>query len=419
MGIVSTTYCRPMLAFFVILLTLAASAGAQLKSARGILGGEFERQGYFYPTTQSVFSRYRQIASFELVGFLYNPNLLEFHLQSRIMNTSSLIATLATKARQHDVCFDLYDFSASLLQRTPFPISVHAKRNLSTIELKNGFIPTFYNEIMTQAMSLRWSPAISPRLPRMTFLYDRYDSKGLNPLAPLDQRNQNIQLTFDMSGRNNSEVSLDLLQRTRQDNVSHVRFVTQEVHFRGFSRPNELHQISTNANFWNENRISSLDAIVFWNSQYAGNLTNQLIGQFRLFNTPFARNIEGELRNQLNIALSAQWRGLLIVSHSEGRSGSPGEYSPIRATAATAGVTYQGEFEHLQTTLMSQGTYRRSQGPVTKQSLESIISGSIRTKGFAVVQVSLGDQLNMRRWWGFASRALLQNVATATVESNA
>jgi len=201
MGRISSIRWRSTIAPLVILLTVVAPARSQLKWVRGMLGGELERQGYFYPATESIFSRYRQIASLELTGFLYNPNLLEFHLQSHIMNTNSLITTLATKAKQHDVYFDLYDFSANILQRTDFPISVYAKRNISTSKLRNGFIPTFSNEIVTQVISFRWSPMVSAKLPRTTLLYDSYHSKGLNPVVPLDQRNQNIQLTFDMRGK--------------------------------------------------------------------------------------------------------------------------------------------------------------------------------------------------------------------------
>ena len=195
--------------------------------------------------------------------------------------------------------------------------------------------------------------------------------------------------------------------------------MTREVHLRGFSQLNEIHQLSSNANFWSENRIGAFHADVFWNSQYPNNLTNQLIGQFHLFKTPFATSIEGKLQNQLNISFAPQWRGLLIASHSEGRSGSSGQYDPLRTTLVTAGITYQDEFEHLQTTFTSQATYQRAQRALTQHLVESTLSGNIRTKGLPVVQISLGNQLNIRHWWEFAPRTLLQNVATATIESNA
>ena len=420
--------CRPLdskvwgpLVVVIMLSFLAPCASlAQFKSIHGVLGGMLEQEGYFYPTTQSTYSRYRQMIDVEIAGYIYHPNLLDFTLQTQFMNTNTLINNLSANTKQHEMYFSFYNLNGSMFKITNFPLFIYARRNLNTTKSDDEFLPTFYNEILTTEQGFRWSPQIKG-LPRMTFLYDDYASKGTNPLAPLDQRNRNLQLTLELFSKSNSNIGIDLLQRKRTDNVSKFSIITNEVHLRSFARIGEVHQLSANANFWNEQNVSSLNANAFLSSQFDSKYNNQVAGQFRFLTNPFATNLDAGIRDQLDVVFSPSWRGIFSTSHSEGFSRSLGTLAPTNATSISVGTNYQEGFSSFQTNITAQATYQQSQTAVRQRSLEGMLSAGVRTNTLRIGQISLSNQTNMRRWSASQDILLtvLQNATSATIESNA
>ncbi len=411
-------YARAFLAGF-LLVWPGGGAIAQFKSLQGTLGGEYERQRYEYTEAQSNYSTYRQVATLGASGYLYNPSLAEFNVFTRFINSNSLIANRLSSSEQHDIHFNFYDLNAELLKATNFPLSFFARRDISSTTVSGDNIPSFSNRILATSIGTRMSANIGQQLPRITVGYDSYSSKSLNPFLPLEQQQRNAQIGLDMAVSKSTDASIDFIHRNRQDFVTDSRYITREVHARSFSRPTATDQISFNSNYWNENQSHSISGNAVWNAQYENGTNNQVASQMRWFQTQYARGIEGELRDQLDLPLAPQWRGMVIVAHTEGASSSATQQYPVQSTTLTGGTTLLKEFEQYSTNLSSQVTYFSSNSMTSFQSIDGTVSGGVHTKGFSFGQVTVGEQINLRRVYSSNAQTVLQNTLSLTVESNA
>ncbi len=394
-------------------------APAQFKTIQGSIGGQYENQNYTYTGTKSSYDRYRQLVSLGVNGYLYNPNVAEFNLQTRFINTNSTISNVGSISKEHDTYFNYYDISADLLRSTRFPFSVLLKRDMTTFDASAESTPSFSNKILTSGHGFRFSPRLNGGSLNLSFNYDGTRSESLNPLIPLNQFNRHMQLGMDMSLSKRTNVGLELIQRDRQDYVSHMNYRTREVQMRGFSQPDDSNHVSVNANFFNEKHLDIVNSNVLWNAQMSGDKNNQLAGQFRWSKNFAFTTYEGQVRDQLDVGFSPEWRGLFILSHSEGRMKGLGTATPLRTTTASAGVTLLKELERYQVNFSSHATYNRFQSYSSYQTLEGIASGAIRTKGFSLGQISLAEQATVRRWFSSFSQTVLQNSVSTTMESNA
>ncbi|MBI5470899.1 MAG: hypothetical protein HY961_00995 [Ignavibacteriae bacterium] len=392
---------------------------AQFKTIQGSLGGQYENQNYNFIGTTSSYDRYRQLANVGITGYLYNPNVAEFNLQTRFINTNSTISNVGNTSKERNTYLNYYDFSADLLRSTRYPLSVSLKRDVSTIDVSGEFVPSFSNKILTNGHGFRFSPSLKGGSLNLSFNYDGTKSESLNPLIPLNQFNRTMQLGMDMSVSKKTNIGMELIQRDRQDYISQKNYRTREVQFRGFTQPDDSNHVSVSANFLNESQIDMLNSNMLWNSQMAGDMNNQVAGQFRWSKNFAFTTYEGQVRDQLDIGFSPEWRGLFILSHSEGRMKGFGVVTPLRTTTASAGVTHLKELERYQLNFSSHATYNRFQSHSSYQTLEGIASGAIRTKGFSLGQVSLAEQVTVRRWLSVFPQTLLQNSVSTTIESNA
>jgi hypothetical protein len=96
-----------------------------------------------------------------------------------------------------------------------------------------------------------------------------------------------------------------------------------------------------------------------------------------------------------------------------------GTATPLRTTTASAGVTLLKELEQYQLNFSSHATYNRFQSYGSYQTLEGLASGAIRTRGFSFGQISLAEQVTVRRWLSSFPQTILQNSLSAAIESNA
>ncbi len=400
------------------LLFISSRSIGQIKSVQGTIGGEFDKHEYNYPESWNVLTKYRQVLFLGITGNVYHRNVAEFNINTRLMNSNSTIASPGVSSKQHDMYFNFYDVSVNALRHTTTPLFFFIKRDIITNEVTGEEFSTFSNKVLSNAAGARFSFGLNNgSLPRATFSVDHARNESLHPDIPLDQTNRNFQIVLEQGIGTKTNLSLDLIHRTRKDNLTEVNYIAREAHFHGASHFNDANNLSTNVNLLQDGNVSTLIGNSLWNVQVSPLISNQAHGQFTTTQTSAWSNIEGTLNDQIDIAFSSSWRGLVSLSHTEGKSKISGTTIPRRSTTVLNSVTYHGEGEFLLPTLSSFVRYDRLSGLLFQQVVEGQVGGNLSTKGISFVQLSLGDQINLSRFSGNIAQTLIQNSVSAILQS--
>jgi hypothetical protein len=392
---------------------------AQFTNIQGTLIGQYELLRNEYTDAYSNYSTYRQLAMVSTSGYLYKPGLAEFNLRTQLANSNSLITNKLSESFQHDLIFNLYDLDVDILRNTRTPVFLFSRRDMSQTEVNTESLPTFSNRILTSSNGIRTSFSIKEKWPRIGLSYDKSDSRSLNDLVPLNYETSTVQATLDVPIASVVETGLEVLKRDRVDNISQVRYKTYEARLRGSFTPNDRNQIAANGNYWNEGSLSSANGNVMWNARYDGDINNQISSQMRWFDNPAIADVQVEIRDQIDIGINQAWRGLGILNVMRGATYGSKGVTPTQSASVTAGATHVRDFDRFQMNMQSQGTYLQSSSVADYRSIEGLFSGGLRTKGFWWGQVSLGEQLNVRRFSSYTSQTILQNSFSTIFETNA
>ncbi len=415
---------HPRIISTALLLAFAATfcARAQLRSIQGMIGGEYERYGYFSSSGDNIRSRFRQLASAQVSGYLFHPDIAEVEVSSRFMNSNGSFLTAGTASTLRERNLGFYDCSVNLLRNNNLPTTLFARREVNTSEVANGYIPSTTTEILNTSAGFRFSPRLGrngSKTPLFSFEYLDYASRSLTPIVPLDQKGKTYTLALEMSKIRNVNLFLDLIYRSQNDLVTGILLTTREGRFQGLATPGEKDQINLNGTWYNERQTDRLNGYALWNRQFGDASSNAVQVQTRWYQSPYFASADGELQEELNIAFSPQWRGHLLAGHSEGRTFTGDIAAPLRQSRGTAGIRHENAFGRFAGWINLQGSYQRVQSGILRTGVEGIAAGGVRTTGFSLGQISLSEQFQARRWSGAEGTTLFQNNINLTVESNA
>ncbi len=407
---------------FVLFTTALNESYSQVKSLSGSVGGEYRAQNYLYQSGQSLYSRFSQLIELQTDGYIYNPNLVEFNLHSQFMNANSTTYYLSSSTKQKENYFNFYDLNLNILQNNNFPVMIFLRNDLNTNSVEPQFGSVISNQVFTNSKGLIFSPklngALNSKISLFTFRYNDTRTYAPNPNTQVDQKNQDFQLSFDFPQFLNTQIGVEAIQRRRSDNIKNMKYLSDEVHLRGVTQASAVDQISFNANYWKESTLSSVMATAFWNSQRFQDMINQLNFQFRASNTGSSSVYDGAVNEQLNINFSHNLSGNIIASHQETYSNSLSGIARRRNSVLSGGIIYQGNLEKFLMNLASNVSFQRSQNPVPANSIQGMFSGGVQTQGFSFGNISLSDQISVRKYFTTKSLVLYQNTVSGSIESN-
>ncbi len=408
--------------FLVLFTTVLNESYSQVKSLSGSVGGEYRAQNYLYQSGQSLYSRFSQLIDLQTDGYIYNPNLVEFNLHSQFMNANSSTYYLSSSTKQKENYFDFYDLNVNILRNNNFPLTIFLRNDLNTTSVESPFGPTLSSQVFTNSKGLIFSPklngALNSKISLFTFRYNDTRTYAPNPNTQVDQRNQDFQLSFDLPQFLSTRISVEAIHRKRLDNIKNLKYQSNEAHLRGVINAGAVDQISFNANYWKETTLSSFMATAFWNSQRFQDMVNQLNFQFRISNTGSSSVYDGAVNEQLNINFSQNLSGNIIASHQETYSNSLSGIARRRNSVLSGGIIYQGNLEKFLMNIVSNVSFQRSQNPVSTNSIQGMFSGGVQTQGFSFGNISLSNQISVRKYLTTKSLIIYQNTVSGSIESN-
>ncbi|MFZ5947200.1 MAG: hypothetical protein ACOYU5_04460 [Stygiobacter sp.] len=299
---------------------------------------------------------------------------------------------------------------------------IFLKNDLNTNSVEQQFTSAISNQVFSNSKGLIFSPklngALNSKISLFTFRYNDTRIYMPNPNSRLDQKNQDLQLSFDFPQFLNTQIGIEVILRKRSDNIKNIKYLSNEAHLRGIINAGAVDQISFNANNLKENTVNSFMANTFWNSQRFQDMVNQLNFQFRISNTGLSLVYDGIINEQLNINFSQNLSGNIIASHQETYSNSPSDKAAFRNSIFTGGINYQGNLENLLTNIVSNVSFQRSQNKFSTNSIQGMFSAGVQTSGFSFGNISLSDQISVRKYLTTNSLVLYQNTVSYSVESN-
>lgn len=395
---------------------------SQFKSVSGSVGGEYRKQDYFYSNGKSLYSRFSQLVELQTNGYLYNPNLVEFNLHSQFMNANSSTYYLSSNTKQKENYFDFYDLNIDVLHSSNFPVIIFLRNDLNTSSVEAPFGQTINNQVFTNSKGLIFSPklngAFNSKISLFTFRYNDTRTYVPNPNIPVDQKNQNFQVSFDIPQFLNTQIGIEAIHRSRSDNITNMNYQSDEAHLRGVTQAGAVDQISFNANFWKESTLSSFMVSTFWNSQRFQDIVNQMNCQFRVTNTGSNSISDAAINEQLNINFSQNLSGNIIASHRETYFNSLSSNTTFRNSVLTGGINYQGNLEKFLMNLVSNVSYQRNQNSILRNSIQGMFSAGVQTQGFSFGNIMLSDQFSVRKYFTTEPLVLYQNTVSSSIESN-
>lgn len=396
---------------------------AQIKNISGSLGAEFRSQNYFYQSSKSMYSKFSQMVDVSAGGYIYNENLINFNLSSSLMNANTNSSNQITDLNLNERLFNFFDINANILQSSNFPVIINFKNNLNTNSVESSFGSIFSNKLITHSKGFMFSPKVNVssrnKVNLFTLRYNDTQSESTNPSVPLNQTNQDVQLSFEPPEFLKTQFNIDLNYRNRNDRINDNIQKTYEAHLRGISQPTPANQISFNSNIWYEKLFQSFFSNVFWNSQSLEKLSNQVNGQFRWIKyASTASSLEGNISDQLNVNYSENFSGTFMFSYSEGKSSFQETQIRNRIVVASADLRYQKNFDNYLINLSTQSAYNRIQNEDIQPSFQGLLTASVITQGFSFGQITISDQFSYRKIQGDHSQAIVQNNCMTSFETN-
>lgn len=410
--------------YLLILITaiLDGNLYPQFKSISGLIGSEYRKQDYFYSNSNSLYSRFSQLIELQTNGYIYNVNMVEFNLHSQFMNANSSTHNPSSSAKLKENYFGFYDLNLDALRRSNFPVIIFLKNDLNINSVEAPFESTISNQVFTNSKGLILSPKLNStsnsKVSLFTFRYNDTKTHASNPKIPLNQTNRDFQVSFDLPQFLSTQADVELIHRSREDNIRNVKYLTNEAHLRGTTQASAVDQISFNANYWKESSFSSIMASTFWNSQRFQDMVNQLNCQFRVTNTGMNSIFDGSVNEQLNINISQNLSGNIITSHQETYSNSRLSKTTFRNSVLSGGVNYQGNSGKFLMNVISHVSYQRNQSLFLRQSVEGFLAAGLQTQGFSFGNISLSDQISVRKYLARESFVFFQNTVSSSIESN-
>lgn len=410
--------------YLLILLTaiLDGSLYPQFKSLSGLIGSEYRKQDYFYSNSDSRYSRFSQLIELQTNGYLYNVNIAEFNLHSQFMNANSSTHNPSSSTKLKENYFGFYDLNIDALRKSNFPVVIFLKNDLNINSVEAPFGSTISNQVFTNSKGLTFSPKLNrtsnSKISLFTFRYNDTKTYASNPQIPLNQTNRDVQVSFDLPKFLNTQADVELIHRSRADNIRNVKYLTNETHLRGTTQASAVDQISFNANYWKESSFNSLMASTFWNSQRFQDMINQLNCQVRVTNAGMSSIFDGTVNEQLNINISQNLSGNIITSHQETYSTTHLSKTTFRNSVLSGGINYQGNSEKFLMNVISHISYQRNQSLFLRQSVEGFLATGVQTQGFSFGNISLSDQISVRKYLARESFVFFQNTVSSSIESN-
>lgn len=396
---------------------------AQIKNISGSLGAEFRSQNYFYKSSKSIYSKFSQMIDISSAGYVYNENLINFNFSSSLMNANTNSSSQNTDLSLNERLFNFFDINANILQSSNFPLIINVKNNLNTNSVESPFGSIFSNKLITHSKGFMFAPKINvsgrSKINLFTLRYNDIQSESTNPSVPLNQTNQDVQLSFEPPEFLKTQFNLDLNYRKRNDRINNNTYKIYEAYLRGRSQPNPTNQISFNSNVWYENSFQSFFSNIFWNSQSIKNLSNQINGQFRWMKyISSAYSMEGAISDQLNINYSENLSSNFMLSYSEGKSSFQEKQIKNRIVLISSDLRYQKNFDNYLINLSAQGAYNRIQNENIQPSFQGLVSASVNTQGFSFGQITISDQVSFRKIQGNYAQTVVQNSFATSFETN-
>ncbi len=396
---------------------------AQIKNISGSLGAEFRSQNYFYKSSKSIYSKFSQMIDISSAGYVYNENLINFNFSSSLMNANTNSSNQNTDLSLNERLFNFFDINANILQSSNFPLIINVKNNLNTNSVESPFGSIFSNKLITHSKGFMFAPKINvsgrSKINLFTLRYNDIQSESTNPSVPLNQTNQDVQLSFEPPEFLKTQFNLDLNYRKRNDRINNNTYKIYEAYLRGRSQPNPTNQISFNSNVWYENSFQSFFSNIFWNSQSIKNLSNQINGQFRWMKyISSAYSMEGAISDQLNINYSENLSSNFMLSYSEGKSSFQEKQIKNRIVLISSDLRYQKNFDNYLINLSAQGAYNRIQNENIQPSFQGLVSASVNTQGFSFGQITISDQVSFRKIQGNYAQTVVQNSFATSFETN-
>ena len=294
----------------------------QIRSLQGILGGEFEQYDFTEFGDRRINSYFRQLASLSLQGSVYNHNLADFTLQTRVLNTNSSLRSGTSHTKEHNLFLNFYDLSVILLKKTKLPLSFYLRRDLQANET-NGTIPAaLSNRILTTAGGGRLSYAFNNGfLPTMTLGYNRYNSESVTPGFRFAQQNVDYEIgLFQSIGR--TTLSINGLQSERRDRVAEVRQTLREARFQQHTALGETDQLLSNGAWQGIGDLNRFTGTSIWNARFSPATRNQATLTYNWLQSSGYSNLDVGMRNQTDVEIAAEWRAMFSASLSQGRTRS-------------------------------------------------------------------------------------------------
>lgn len=396
---------------------------AQIKNISGSLGAEFRSQNYFYKSSKSIYSKFSQMIDISSAGYVYNENLINFNFSSSLMNANTNSSSQNTDLSLNERLFNFFDINANILQSSNFPLIINVKNNLNTNSVESPFGSIFSNKLITHSKGFMFAPKINvsgrSKINLFTLRYNDIQSESTNPSVPLNQTNQDVQLSFEPPEFLKTQFNLDLNYRKRNDRINNNTYKIYEAYLRGRSQPNPTNQISFNSNVWYENSFQSFFSNIFWNSQSIKNLSNQINGQFRWMKyISSAYSMEGAISDQLNVNYSENLSSNFMLSYSEGKSSFQEKQIKNRIVLISSDLRYQKNFDNYLINLSAQGGYNRIQNENIQPSFQGLVSASVNTQGFSFGQITISDQVSFRKIQGNYAQTVVQNSFATSFETN-
>ena len=406
-----------------ILVVVCSKGFAQIQNLNGVLGVEFNSQSYSLKTSESVYSKFSQVIDLNTIGYIYNPNLVSFSLNSSFVNGNTSNNYQGNGYKLNEKFYNFFDCKVDMLKSSNFPLSVTVKNSLNTNTVYAPLGGAYYNQYFSKSKGFTFSPKINingrEKLNLFTLRYDDAQSESTNPTLPYEQRNQNLQLAIETPQILNTQFNIDLIYRNRNDNITARTYESYETYLRGLTQLNETDRISLNANYMYDNSIKSLYSNLFWNAQISDGFFNQVNGQFRsLKYSNSASSYEGMVNNQMTKDFSQNFSGTLILSHSEGASTYEANRKTTRNTLLSCELRFQKSLDIVDMNLMVQGFYNRTQFELVRNTYQGLFSAAFSTNGLKLGRFSLSDQFAYSKINGDNTITNLQNTAIASFETN-
>ncbi len=200
------------------------------------------------------YKTYEQYYLLGLSGYFFSEKFLEFSLQTSLSSFSSTNKANELSQKLKSNNFNFYNFSATILPRKSFPLTIYASRNrIDNINSSTHLLSNISRRysIETEMSGLRWKINKNNFLPRMEITFEHRSNKSVANLAPVNQKSDAWSLRLSNSSlRGKTQYSFQYTGSHSNDKVLKLKQMHQQFQFYGSSKILNHTNIYTNAFYY-------------------------------------------------------------------------------------------------------------------------------------------------------------------------